>query len=289
MSITPEEKLKKLALKKGSDVVGITSIVDIGRSAPEEHRPEDLLRGARSVIVIGMRRYTAGTWLTSSTEVIHRARGAMGGRDAVPLALVRFIEEHYGYPSIVYYPQMLDTGANPSLSLKVMAEYAGLGTRSMAGGIILNKEYGLLGFSAAITSMELQSDGPLPEPVCPDSSCVAMWEKNKTTPCMAICSAIEGKIKDGRLQEVIYYRQLCATRANNTMNTAYLRLLSEIIREEDPERRKYLAIGQARQYAEDPPGRGLWGRCLECMRVCPVNRIAVKSNLKKWDGGSNEL
>jgi hypothetical protein len=60
------------------------------------------------------------------------------------------------------------------------------------------------------------------------------------------------------------------------MNAAYIRLLPEIMSEEDPHKRKYLAIGEARRYGEDPPGRGIWGRCIECMRVCPVNRRAIR-------------
>jgi len=286
--MSPEERIKKIALQNGADVVGIASVKEINKSAPAGHRPDDLLKGARSVITVGVRRYTAGTWLTSSTEVVHRARGAMGARDSVPLIAARFIEENYGCPTIVYNAHMPDTGMNVSLSLKVLAEYSGLGTRSMAGGIILNKKYGLLGFSAAITTMALKADGPLLEPVCPDNTCITMWKNKKTTPCISICSAIEGKINGNRLQEVIYYRQLCATRSLTTMNAAYLRLLPEIMEERDSKKRRYLAIGQARQYAEDPPGRGIWGRCLECMRVCPVNRRAFKSTLKIKEDSADE-
>lgn len=171
---------------------------------------------------------------------------------------------------------MFDTGFVPVLSLKVCAELAGLGTRSMAGGIILSKEHGLLGFAATITTMDLSPDGPMSDPVCPDRACIAMFAEDGTTPCIRACSAIEGSIENGRLKEVTFYRQLCATRSNTTMNTVYLRLLPEIVEEKDPERRKYLAIGQARKYIEDPPGRGIWGRCIECMRVCPVNRRAIQ-------------
>ncbi|MDO9535827.1 MAG: hypothetical protein Q7J85_10975 [Bacillota bacterium] len=288
IGVAVEEKIKQIALQRGADVAGIASVKDINKSAPRGHRPGDLLAGAKSVITIGARRYTAGTWMTSSTEVMHRSRSAMGTRDAIPLVLARYLEEKQGYPSIVYNAHMTDTGMNVSLSLKVLAEYAGLGSRSMAGGIILNKKFGLLGFSAVVTTMELTPDGLLSKPVCPHSSCIKMWNKKKTTPCMDACSAIEGTINGSRLQDVIYYRQLCATRALTTMNAAYLRLLSEIIKEEDPEKRKFLAIGQARQYAEDPPGRGIWGRCIECMRVCPVNRKAFKSFLKSREGAANE-
>jgi hypothetical protein len=284
MSQSPEERIKRLALEGGASVVGIASVAQINQYVPPDHRPDDILGGAKSVVVVGRPRYTAGTWLTAHTEVVHRTRTAVGARDSLALNIARFIEREYGYPSILYNSQMRDTGFNPALSLKVCAEMAGLGTRSMAGGIILNERYGLLGFAAAITTMELKADGPLAEPVCPHPACVNLWERKKTTPCMEVCGAIEGRIeacpeqsrRDGRLKEVVYYRQLCAIRCQTTMNTAYLRLLPEIVAEEDPLKRRYLAIGQARMYAEDPPGRGVWGRCIECMRVCPVNRRAIK-------------
>jgi len=270
------DRIKKFAIDKGADVVGIASVSEIKKHVPKNYSPDDLLKGAKSVMVIGSRRYTSGTWYVSNVDVMHRQRAMMGGRDNAILAVARFIEAEYGYESLSIVPAMFDSGFNPAISLKVLAEMAGLGSRSMAGGIILNEKYGLLGFVAAITTMELVPDGPLTKPVCPHPSCVKMWEKKRTTPCMEACSAIEGEIENGRLKRVRWYRQLCATRALTTMNSVYLRLLADIMDEPDPDKRKYLAIGQARRYMEDPPGRGMWGRCFECMRVCPVNRNAIE-------------
>ncbi|MCK5366811.1 MAG: hypothetical protein KAR22_27730, partial [Gammaproteobacteria bacterium] len=231
------------------------------------------------------RRYTTGQWMTSNTDIVHRARSAQGGRDAIGSTLTGMLESEYGHPAIFINPGMFDTGMLPPISLKVCAELSGIGTRSMAGAIILNKDHGLQGFAAIITTMELTPDGPSTEPVCPDPVCVKMYEKKQTTPCMEACAAIEGKIENGRIKEVTWYRQLCATRALTTMNATYLRLLPDIAKEEDDDRRKYLAIGQARKYIEDPAGRGIWGRCIECMRVCPVSRRSFQ--LKK-KGASDE-
>jgi len=277
------EQIKASARDMGADAVGVAAASDFSRFAPPGYRPEDLLKGARSVIAIGKRRYTAGQWRTSNIDVVHRARSLQGGRDAVGFAIANLIEREYGHHAILINPGMFDTGIVPPISLKLCAELAGLGTRSMAGGIILSREHGLMGFVAVITTMKLAPDGPMADPVCPDPSCVAMWEKKQTTPCISACGAIEGEIEDGRLKEVVWYRQLCATRALTTMNAAFVRLLPEIVAEGDPERRKHLAIGQARKYIEDPPGRGIWGRCIECMRVCPVNRRAIRLAKERCD------
>lgn len=275
-SQTVEDRIKGMALEMGADAVGIAAVSDFYKECPEGYRPDDLLKGAKSVIVVGKRRYTKGQWMAPNTDLIHRARAGQNKRDAVAAAFASLLEHEYGHAALFVNPGMFDTGFVPVLSLKVCAELAGLGTRSMAGGIILNKEQGLMGFAATITTMALAPDGPMETPVCPDRACITMFAEDGTTPCMRSCSAIEGKIEDARLTEVTFYRQLCATRSNTTMNTVYLRLLPEIVEEADPERRKYLAIGQARKYIEDPPGRGIWGRCIECMRVCPVNRRAIQ-------------
>jgi epoxyqueuosine reductase QueG len=270
--MTIEEGIKKLALEMGIDAVGIASVAEINKIAPEGHRPDDILRGAKSVVVMGKLRYSKGQWMSSNLDAIHRGRGGQGGRDAAGTSVMGFIEKEYGNPSLMISPGMFETGMVPVLSLKLMAELAGLGQRCMAGGIILNKKFGLMGFVAVVTTLDLIADGPVSEPACPHPSCVTKYENTGETPCMESCRAIDGVIENGRLKEVKYYQQLCATRALTTMNAAYLRLLPEIMNIEDQEKRKHLAIGQARKFIEDPPGRGIWGRCIECMRVCPVNR-----------------
>jgi epoxyqueuosine reductase QueG len=278
---SPAESIKQQALEMGADAVGIAAVSEFHRHAPEGHRPDDILKGAKSVIAIGKRRYTTGQWLSSNIDTVHRARSGQGGRDAVGMAIASLIEKDHGCASLMISPGMFDTGLVPVMSLKLPAELAGLGTRSMAGGIILSRDHGLMGFVAVVTTMELAPDRPLDEPVCPDVSCIAMYQKTRRTPCMNACRAIDGTIENGRLSRVRWYMQLCATRALTTMNAAYIRLLPEIMAEPDPERRKLLAIGQARKGIEDPPGRGIWGRCIECMRVCPVNRRAHR--LQKGD------
>ena len=276
MEETKESHLKKKALELGADAVGIASVKDFHDYAPKGHRPDDLLKDAKSVITLGKRRYTTGQWLASTLDPIYRARSAMGGRDAAGFSIAKLIEQTYSHPALFIAPAMFDTGLIPPMSLKLCAELSGLGTRSMAGAIILNESHGLLGFVAVITTLDLVPDTPLPEPVCPDRVCVSLWEKKQSTPCINACGAIEGELENGRIKEIRWYRQLCGTRALTTMSSAYARLLPDIITEDTYDRKKYLAIGQARKGIEDSPGRGITGRCIECMRVCPVNRRAIR-------------
>ena len=94
MSQLPEERIKRLALEGGASVVGIASVSQINQYVPPEHRPDDILGRARSVVVVGSPRYTSGTWLTAHTEVLHRARVAISARDSLALNIARFIERH---------------------------------------------------------------------------------------------------------------------------------------------------------------------------------------------------
>ena len=71
--------------------------------------------------------------------------------------LAYYIEEQFGYYAIPI-PSGNWIGHYPYISLKICAEKAGLGSRSMAGGVILNSQYGLIYFNASYmlrTSIQL--------------------------------------------------------------------------------------------------------------------------------------
>ena len=128
---SPAENIKQQALEMGADAVGIAAVSEFHRHAPEGHRPDDILKGAKSVIAIGKRRYTTGQWLSSNIDTVHRARSGQGGRNAVGMAIASLIEKDHGCASLMISPGMFDTGLVPVMSLKLPAELAGLGTRGV--------------------------------------------------------------------------------------------------------------------------------------------------------------
>ena len=96
---SPAENIKQQALEMGADAVGIAAVSEFHRHAPEGHRPDDILKGAKSVIAIGKRRYTTGQWLSSNIDTVHRARSGQGGRDAVGMAIAsKWMAEHFNRP-----------------------------------------------------------------------------------------------------------------------------------------------------------------------------------------------
>ncbi len=265
MSISPEKEIKEFGFKLGVPLVGIASVREINRFAPEGHRPDDFLIGAKSVVVLVDRWGPRGTWRSPDHRLHQMNRSfAVPRRNTVALAMANFIEEQYGYYSINY--------GGVELSHKLCADMAGLGTRSMAAGIILNKELGPLHIAPTITTMPLRADGPLQEPICPHPSCVKRWERDRTTPCLETCpECLSGELESGRIKWMRYKRYLCATRAQTTSINSFQRTLLEAINEPDLEKRKTIIMGSFFADIMNSIASGSFmGQCGECLRGCPV-------------------
>ena len=65
--MTTEEEIKQFTIEQGADLVGIASVADINRYAPPGHRPDDVLTGAKSVVVFA-KRPIQGAWHSLTTE-----------------------------------------------------------------------------------------------------------------------------------------------------------------------------------------------------------------------------
>lgn len=270
--MSAEERIKNYAVECGASVAGIASVEDINRYAPEGHRPDDILPGAKSVVVTGGQPLTAGAWRSLNPRITTLTRAYPMIRGTVVMKLATFIEREYGYYA-VFYDGQVESGHNPFLSLKLCAEMAGLGTRALAGGVILNRDHGLLNFSCVVTSMPLKSDGPVEEPVCPHHSCVEIWEAKHTTPCLEACpTCLSGLLEEGRIKWMQFRRYLCEPRAQTTSTTAFRQKLLEIVNETDPEKRKQMVYGEffGRIVKSMAFSSELVGGCIECLRHCPV-------------------
>ncbi len=272
--MTPEGEIKQLGIQRGADEVGIASVADINKYAPSGHRPDDILVGAKSVIVFAGRVTPRGAWRSSDHRTHYSNRDFPRIRTGIAMAVAKFIESKYGHYALGQIPPPV--GFNPSLSLKLCAEIAGLGTRSMAAGILLNHQLGMLNLSACITTMPLKADGPMAELVCPHPSCVKLWAKRRTVPCLETCpECLSGELEDGQIKWMRYDRRICTTRAQNMGMGALQRMLLESANEPDAERRRSILLGSfARCVTEAIASGSVTGQCSECVRVCPVHREA---------------
>ena len=144
----------------------------------------------------------------------------------IAYGLAFMIESRFGTRS-VYCPPDLDNEEGPRVplqSLKLHAELAGIGARSLAGDILLHPEFGYLYFASVFTELALPPDQPLTENPCPAPSCFDLYKKIGKTPCMKFSQCnlqelcdylLENKITKLKLPErleVIEEMPLTATR-----------------------------------------------------------------------------
>ena len=271
--MTREEQVKAVGLKAGARVVGIASVEAFREKVPEGYRPEDILPGARSVVVAGGDGPTAGAWRSPDNRVMEITGYDLRENVAVH-AMCDFIEGTLAHHAI-QAPSLPIHGHEPPMSMMHAAELAGLGTRSLAAHIILNPEYGLLYYAALITTLPLEPDAPLAEPACPHPGCVAMYKRIGTTPCLRVCPAcLSGTVQDGRIQQSTYDREKCHSRAQTYGIGSFQKGLLQIVNEDDPARRRTMLYSDFFTRSIQSLGffRDSIAQCFECMRVCPVGR-----------------
>jgi len=271
--MTREEQVKAVGLKAGARVVGIAAVEAFREKVPEGYRPEDILPGARSVVVAGGDGPTAGAWRCPDHRVMEITGYDLRENVAVH-AMCDFIEGTLSHKAL-QAPSLPVHGHEPPMSMMHAAELAGLGTRSLAAHIILNPEYGLLYYAALITTLPLEADGPLNEPACPHPGCAAMYKRIGTTPCLRVCPAcLAGTVQDGRIQTSTYDREKCHSRAQTYGIGSFQKGLLQIVNEDDRDRRRTMIYSDFFTKSIQSLGffRDSIAQCFECMRVCPVGR-----------------
>ena len=248
--------------KRGALAVGIASLEACERIAPPGHRPSDLFPGVKSVISLGVGGQTQGTWqmpakamaYSGSTET--RAYGVAYG-------LAFHIEQAFGAAS-VYVPPDLDPEGGPRVplqSLKLHAELAGIGARSLAGDILLHPEYGFMYYASVFTELELEPDAPMAE-----------------NPCPAQC--LSGEIDSQGRQKLMRYDMAACAELTQEYE-AVPKILAEAVKDEvrskgaegllDPDRKML--------WYKVSAGSGAWfAQCFECMRVCPIATKAPQAD-----------
>lgn len=276
------QQIKQFALHAGADVVGVADPRAWDEHVPEGHRPYDILPGAQSVVVVGSRGPTAGAWRSPNHRVIE-VNGYDFRNDAAIHRIADMIEKDFDHQAI-QAPGLPTGGHLPPMSMMLSAVLAGLGTRSLAANIILNPKYGLLYYSACITTFEFEYDGMLEQDVCPHPMCVDSYRRFGKTPCMAACPSdaggcLDGSIDDdGRIDYSYYDRERCVSRAMNFGINSFQKALAQIVSEEDAERQSTMIHSDffSRSCSAITHYKESVAQCFECMRVCPIGRAERK-------------
>jgi epoxyqueuosine reductase QueG len=281
--VDAKQAIVEYCRKRGALAVGVAELAACERIAPPGHRPSDLFPRVKSVISVGVGGQTQGAWqlpakamaYSGSTET--RAYGVAYG-------LAFFLEQKFGAPS-VYVPPDLDPEGGPRVplqSLKLHAELAGIGARSLAGDILLHPEYGFMYYASVFTELELVADAPLAENPCPAPSCVSMYRQIGRTPCMKFCPAqcLSGEIDSKGQQKLMRYDMAACAELTQEYE-AVPKMLAEAVKDEVRTRgaEGLLDPDQKMLWYKVSAGSGAWfAQCFECMRVCPVATKAPQAD-----------
>jgi epoxyqueuosine reductase QueG len=270
-------------LRKGALAAGVADLDALERIAPPGHRPSDLMPKVKSVISLGVGGQTQGAW-----SVPAKAMGYFGSTETraytIAYGAAFLIEGRYQTPAI-YCPPDMDNEKGPRVplqSLKLHAEVAGIGARSLAGDILLHPEFGYMYFASIFTELELPPDQPMETNPCPAPSCVSMYRQIGRTPCQKFCpvQCLSGSIdEDGKQAEMHYDMAACAEMSQQY--EAVPAMLAEAMAAEDAQGREDALFDPDNKllwYKMSVGSGGLLAQCFECMRVCPIATQAPQAD-----------
>jgi hypothetical protein len=244
---------------------------------------------AKSIISLAVGGQTQGAWAIPA-----KALGYFGSTEVraytVAYGAAFYIENKFGKRAL-YCPPDMDTEAGPRVpfqSLKLHAEIAGIGARSLAGDILLHPEFGYMYFASVFTELELPPDEPMKENPCPTTSCVDLFRKSGQTPCMKFCpvQCLSGDIdENGNQTEMRYDMASCAEMTQQF--EAVPGVIADAIRATDEEEREDLLFDAENKilwYKLSVGSGGLLGQCFECMRVCPIaNQSPMADPIRRFE------
>ena len=270
-----KQSIVEYCKRKGALAVGVANLSAVERICPPGHRPSDIMPRVRSVISLGVGGQTQGAW-----SVPAKALGYFGSTEnhayKISYGLAFFIESRFGVRS-VYCPPDMDPEAGPRVplqSLKVHAELAGIGARSLAGDILLHPDYGYMYFASVFTELDLPHDEPLAENPCPAPSCVELYRKVGQTPCMKFCpvQCLDGELDENGKQKSMHYDMAACAEMTQQYEAVPATIMAALNAPAGPEREEAVFDPDKKLlwYKMSVGSGGLLAQCFECMRVCPI-------------------
>lgn len=166
MSEDLSKKVRELADESGADLIGIASAASFNE-APEKHRPEDFLKGAKSVIVIGMIVPIASMESAPSREYSIAYSTVNHELDRVAYELSKFLQKkgHLSMqiPSAMPYDYKHHMGA---ISHRHAGLLAGIGVFGKNSLLLSPKNGPRIRLTSIITEADLKADAPIDSDLC---------------------------------------------------------------------------------------------------------------------------
>jgi len=273
--VEAKQSIVEYCKRKGALAVGVANLEAVERICPAGHRPTDIMPRVRSIISLGVGGQTQGAW-----SVPAKAMGYFGSTEnhayKISYGLAFFIESRFGVRS-VYCPPDMDPEGGPRVplqSLKVHAELAGIGARSLAGDILLHPDFGYMYFASVFTELELPHDAPLARNPCPAPSCVELYRKVGQTPCMKFCpvQCLDGEIDENGRQKSMRYDMAACAEMTQQYEAVPATIMEALEAPAGPDREDAIFDPDKKilWYKMSVGSGGLLAQCFECMRVCPI-------------------
>ena len=161
-------RVKELALREGADLVGVAGTASF-TNAPQGHRPENILRRARSVVVMAVHLLEGGLEAAPSREYSITYTVLNQELNRLAFQVARFLERE-GYRALqVPASQPYDVERNMGdLSHRHAGQIAGLGVLGK-NSLLLSEKYGpRMRLVSVITDAPMQADEPLELDLCKD-------------------------------------------------------------------------------------------------------------------------
>jgi epoxyqueuosine reductase QueG len=168
MGETLTTELKDMARREGADVVGIARVASFSE-APQGHRPENILRRARSVVVMATHLLEGSLEAAPSREYSVTYQVVNQELNRLAFQVARFLERQ-GYRALqVPASQPYDHERNMGdLSHRHAGQIAGIGVLGK-NSLLLSPKFGpRMRLVSVITDAPLEADAPLRLDLCKD-------------------------------------------------------------------------------------------------------------------------
>jgi len=269
-------EVKSYIKTQGAELVGVGPVERWAR-APEGHRPEDILPGARSVIVYAFPMLES-TFMSPNPRVyVLRYHQLREKTQNSGYEVCHFLERRGHYA--VNFPGTAPMSVEDKIlfsdfSYKHAAELTGLGEIGW-NQLLLTPQYGpRVWLMAVITTAELIPDPLLEKNVCLGEECNL---------CIEQCP--QKALTPGQPTD----KSKCTRRPNQYGLSHLIKHMKDILNENDPKKRDNLLYG--------PTTWGIWmhlqyggpdNRCHYCVSACPVGKTETPNKSDKSDKKENQ-
>lgn len=257
------EKLKRVARRCGVDRIGVAPIERF-TGAPEGHKPQDILPGAKSVVSIALNALE-GTFSTPVFHVYQLSYALLRNRaNEISYQLAKCLEER-GYRSVVIpgtipLDMIEKKGLFGAFSHRHAAQAAGLGKIGL-NQLLITEAFGPRVWLGTVISSAPLEPSPFPqkEP-CLGEDCGK---------CLSACPpgalSLKGIDKKKCLEEGVHAQNL----------SGLLKQIDKILVAEDLEEKKKLLWSAKTRVLYQSLVCGMIPACDRCISACPVGKRCI--------------